>query len=72
MEEDQQQVHFEALIQPAELEDTNNLSCASSAFWKFGTLKVAYLKVKRKSSSLLQKESVSHDVSCQTLCCGKH
>lgn len=32
MEEDQQQVHFEALIQPAELEDTNNLSCASSAF----------------------------------------
>lgn len=67
MEEDQQQVHFEALIQPAELEDMNNLSCASSAFWKFGTL-----KVKRKSSSLLQKESVSHDVSCQTLCCGKH
>lgn len=72
MEEDQQQVHFEALIQPAELEDMNHLSCVSSAFLTFAALKVACLKVKRKSSSLLQKELVSHGISCQSLCSGKH
>lgn len=34
MEKDHQQVQFEAQIQPAELEDINHLSCASSAYFK--------------------------------------
>lgn len=41
---------FWSPTQPAELEDMNHLSCALSAFSKFATLKVACLKVKRKST----------------------
>lgn len=43
---------FWSPTQPAELEDMNHLSCALSAFSKFATLKVAWLKVKRKSPFL--------------------